>query len=297
MLNLRLSGTIILIEEQHYMPTEKKIVNFCPTGTQPTKDNSFAPIFHHEIIENVLSCYETGITMVHLHARDRSGANTYSRAVYQQIIEGIKKYAPELVIGVSLSGRYFSERSLRAEVLSLCPDLASLTVSSMNFPKSASVNDPDTIGWLLQEMDVYGVIPEVECFDTGMLNYTKYLVRKGLLKAPLYINVIFGNLFNADTGIANISAVLQNLPENAAVCFGGIGQAQLKANIMGLMEVDGVRIGLEDNLYFTERNLATNEQLLQRLQRIMNEMSLSVLSPQDFKQMGYANRKTGCTGA
>ena len=276
---------------------KKKIINFCPTGTQPTRENSLAPIYFNEIIDSVLSSVEIGITMVHIHARDEHGKNTYKKDFYQRIIDGIREHAKELVIGVSLSGRYVSELSLRAEVLSLQPDFGSLTVSSMNFPKSASVNDPETILWLISEMDKYGVIPEIECFDSGMLNYTNYLIKKGILSHPLYLNVIFGNLFNAGTDIATMSSIIHNLPENAKVCFGGIGQQQLKANVMGILEADGARIGLEDNLYFSDKKLATNQELLLRLRRIMDELNYSVMSSQEFRQLGYGNRKTNNFGA
>ena len=275
----------------------KKIINFCPTGTQPSKENSLAPIFFNEVIDTVLSCVEIGITMVHIHARDEEGNNTYKKEFYQRIIDGIKDHAKDLLIGVSLSGRYFSDRNLRAEVLSLKPDFGSLTMSSMNFLKSASVNDPETILWLINEMDHYGVIPEIECFDSGMLNYTNYLIKKGGFRGPLYLNVIFGNMFNAGTDIATMASIVHNLPENAKVCFGGIGQGQLKANVMGMLEADGARIGLEDNLYFTDKNLATNQQLLIRLIKIMDELNCSVMSSEDFRKLGYGNRKADNFGA
>jgi 3-keto-5-aminohexanoate cleavage enzyme len=274
------------------MLEQKKIVNFCPTGTQPSRENSLAPIHVNEIIDNVLSCQEIGLTMIHIHARDEQGKNTYKKEVYQRIIDGVKSHTKDLVIGVSLSGRYFSEPSLRAEVLSLQPDFGSLTMSSMNFPKSASTNDPETILWLINEMDKYGVLPEIECFDSGMLNYTNYLIKKGILTNPLYVNVIYGNLFNAGTDIATISAIIHNLPREARVCFGGIGASQLKANVMGLWEADGVRIGIEDNLYFSGKNLATNQELLQRLHRIMDELDYTVMSAFEFRTLGYGNRKT-----
>lgn len=273
------------------MLEQKKVINFCPTGTQPSRENSLAPIQVNEIIDEVLSCLEIGITMVHIHARDEDGYNTYRKETYQRIIDGLKSHAKDMVIGVSLSGRYFSEPSLRAEVLCLQPDFGSLTMSSMNFPKSASVNDPETILWLINEMDKYGVLPEVECFDSGMLNYTNYLIKKGVLKRPLYLNVIFGNLFNASADVATISSIVHNLPKEAKVCFGGIGASQLKANVMGMLEADGARIGIEDNLYFEEKKLATNQQLLQRLRRIMDELNYSVMSASEFRNLGYGNRK------
>ncbi len=274
----------------------KKIINFCPTGTQPTRENSLAPIYFNEIVDSVLSCVEIGITMIHIHARDEHGNNTYKKEFYQRIIEGVNEYASDLVIGVSLSGRYFSEPSLRAEVLSLQPDFGSLTMSSMNFPKSASVNEPETILWLISEMEKYGVIPEIECFDSGMLNYTNYLIKKGVFNCPLYLNIIFGNLFNAGTDLATMASIVHNLPQNAKVCFGGIGQYQLKANVMGMLEADGARIGLEDNLYLSEKNLATNQQLIQRLHRMMNEFNYSMMSSAEFKQLGYGNRKVNNFG-
>ncbi len=268
-----------------------KIINLCPTGTQSSSANSLAPIFYNEIIDDVLSCNEVGITLVHLHARDESGANTYKKEVFQRIIEGIQKYAQDLVIGVSLSGRYFEDRSLRTEVLSLRPDMGSLTMSSLNFPLSASVNSPETILWLISEMERYGVNPEVECFDSGMLNYTKYLISKDILPEDVYINIILGNLFNAGTDVATISSLLQNVPPKATVCFGGIGKAQLKANVTGLMEGDGVRIGLEDNYYFEDKKLATNLQLVQRIHRIMNELGMSYMDAAVFKTLGYVNKR------
>ena len=188
------------------------------------------------------------------------------------------------------------EKSLRAEVLSLQPDLASLTMSSLNFPKIASINDPETILWLIEEMGKYGVNPEIECFDVGMLNYTNYLLKKGILQKPFYINVILGNIFSAGTDLPTLSSIISNLPKDSKVCFGGIGNAQLKANVIGLLEADGVRIGLEDNLYFQEKNKATNKQLLERIHRIMTEFGNSCMDSFTFKNLGYGNKKISHIG-
>jgi 3-keto-5-aminohexanoate cleavage enzyme len=269
-----------------------KIINFCPTGTQTTKLNSYAPIFENEIIEDVLKCNEVGITMVHLHARDENGENTYKKSIFQRIIEGIKKNIPDLIIGVSLSGRYFSDNGLRTEVLALKPDLGSLTMSSLNFQNSASINSPETILYLINEMEKYGVHPEIECFDSGMLNYTQYLINKGILSNTAYINIILGNIFNAGTDISSVSSIINNLPKESKVCFGGIGKHQLKSNILGLLEADGVRIGLEDNLYFVEKEKATNMQLIERMHRIMNELNYTCMDSLTLKKIGFANKRT-----
>jgi 3-keto-5-aminohexanoate cleavage enzyme len=175
-----------------------KIINFTPTGTQTNKENSFAPLTPNEIIEEVHEAYELGITLTHIHARDPiTFENTYKKNVYREIIDGIRKHCSDLSICVSLTGRQYPEFEKRSEVLELYPDMGSLTMSSLNFPKSASVNEPNMILKLIQKMDEYGVIPEIECFDSGMLNYTNYLISKNVLKGPHYINVILGNIYNA----------------------------------------------------------------------------------------------------
>ena len=86
------------------------IINFTPTGMIPTKDMTpHVPVSVSEIVEDVHRASEIGITMVHLHARDTiTGIPTYKKEIYGKIVEGIRKYAPYLVICISLSGRDFS---------------------------------------------------------------------------------------------------------------------------------------------------------------------------------------------
>ncbi len=269
----------------------KKIVNYVPTGTQPTRSNSLAPLLPQEIVEDVHQAYEIGISIVHLHARDEvTLENTYKKDVYQKIIEGIKKHCPDLLICVSLTGRHFNEINKRAEVLQLYPDMGSLTMSSINFTSGASVNQPKTIQALIDEMDKYGVQPEIECFDTGMLNYTQYLISKKKFCPPHYINVILGNISNAQGDLATLASIKHNIPQNAKVCLGGIGSLQLQANIQGLLYFDGIRIGIEDNFYYQDHTKATNIELLKRVYRIMNEINVTNYSSRELRQLGYGNR-------
>ena len=268
-----------------------KIINFTPTGTQTTRDNSNAPLIPNEIIESVHEANELGISIVHLHARDEiTLENTYKKEVYQKIIEGIKKYCPELLICVSLTGRNFPELEKRSEVLQLLPDMGSLTMSSLNFPSGTSVNQPNMILSLIDEMNKYGVQPEIECFDTGMLNYTNYLISKGKLNPPYHINIILGNIYNGQCDLSNLSSIKSNLPSNSYVCLGGIGNQQLKSNLYGLLDFDGIRIGLEDNLYFKNKEKTTNIELLKRVHRIMNELDITHYKSNELRELGYGNK-------
>jgi uncharacterized protein (DUF849 family) len=268
-----------------------RIINFTPTGTQTTRDNSFAPLLPNEIIEEVHSANEVGISIVHLHARDEETLNnTYKKETYQKIIEGIKKHCPDLLICVSLTGRNFPELEKRTEVLQLYPDMGSLTMSSLNFPTGASINQPETIISLIKEMDKYGVQPEIECFDSGMLNYTNYIISKNILKPPYHINVILGNIYNGQCDFGTLSTIKSNLPTNSYTCLGGIGSQQLKSTTYGLLDFDGIRIGLEDNLYYKDKEKTTNIELLKRAHRIMNELDITHYTSNELRQRGYGNK-------
>ena len=268
---------------------EPLVINYTPTGMVPTKDmNPNVPVSVHEIIEDVHRAYEMGITMAHLHARDEEGRPTYKNEVYGRILEGVRSNCPDLVVCLSLSGRNFNEFEKRSEAIELEPDMGSLTLSSLNFTKQASVNDPEMIQALARKMNDYGVHPELEVFDLGMINYAKYLVRKKLIQAPYYFNIILGNVAGMQVNASSIGAAIEQLPEAAMWSLGGIGSEQLKANTIAIALGGGVRVGLEDNLYFDQKKtqLASNIDLLRRIQQIAEAFERPVMSPSEFGRAG-----------
>ena len=179
---------------------DKFILNFTPTGMIPTRDMTpEVPLSPEEIVDQVLEVAELGVNMVHLHAREiETGLPTYKKELYSEIIGGIRKINRALVLCVSTSGRDFNEFEKRSEVLELKdelkPDFGSLTLSSLNFNKQASVNAPQMIKDLSRKMLLNKIRPEMEAFDLGMINYAKYLIRKELIIPPYYFNLILGNI-------------------------------------------------------------------------------------------------------
>jgi uncharacterized protein (DUF849 family) len=252
---------------------KKYILNFTPTGMIPTKAMTpMVPVLPQEIVEQVLEAAELGANMVHLHARDSAtGEPTHEREVFAEIISGIRRKDREIVICVSTSGRTYSEFEKRSACLDLTgavkPDFGSLTLSSLNFNDQASVNSPQTIRDLAQRMLERGIRPELEVFDLGMINYAHYLIRKGLLEPPYYFNLILGNVACAQANLLSLGLMIKELPEHSLWSAGGVGDYQLTVNAMSLVAGGGVRIGLEDNIYFdTERTrLATNRELVERI--------------------------------
>ncbi len=269
------------------------IINFTPTGMIPTKAMTpNVPVSVEEIIDQVLEACDTGITMVHLHARDRqSGEPTYKAETFAAIISGIRKYQKELVIVVTLSGRTFSEFEKRCESLTLDgdlkPDMGSLTLSSVNFNKETSVNTPQMITALAEEMQRRRILPELEVFDSGMINYAKYLEKKGLLQPPHYFNLIFGNIACAQANLLSMGALLADLPAGSAWSLGGIGDYQLMTNSVAIAAGGGVRVGIEDNIWYdTERTrLARNSDLVRRIHMLAEIHGRRIMQPSTLRQI------------
>lgn len=251
---------------------KKIIINICPTGIIPTKDlNRNTPITPHEIAEDVYKCYVLGAQMAHIHARDASGLNTMDKTVYADIITKIREKCPGIIICASLSGRVLNTFESRSDVLNLTgnakPDMGSLTLSSLNFSNGPSINSPEMIIALLNKMNENGIKPELEVFDVGMINYSKYLIKKGLIKPPYYYNIILGNISSAQNTPNDLASMVSALPTDSIYSIGGIGNTMLGANICGILYGDGVRVGLEDNLYYdSDRNIqGTNEMFVKRI--------------------------------
>ena len=165
--------------------------------------------------------------------------------------------------------------------------MASLTLSSLNFSASASTNSPEMIQKLAQKMLQNNIKPELEAFDPGMINYARYLQTKGLIKPPFYFNLLFGNIANSQTTFLDQATMLANLPEDSFWSFGGIGINQLKMNISAILNGGGIRVGIEDNIYFDEdrKILASNSKLLERIQNISKLIEREPFSPGEVRKM------------
>jgi uncharacterized protein (DUF849 family) len=163
--------------------------------------------------------------------------------------------------------------------------MGSLTLASLNFPQQASINAPDMVRHLAERMRERGIKPELEVFDVGMVNYANYLIDKGVLTPPFYFNILLGNLASAQATPAQLAAILSALPPGSIWCLAGIGRQQLTANTLGLLWGDGVRVGLEDNIWFDQKRtaLAGNRDLVERVVALAATFDRSVASVHEVR--------------
>lgn len=248
------------------------------------------PVAADEIIEDVVMAYSLGITSVHVHARDESERPAWQKDYARDIFRGIRATCPDLVICATTSGRLEGDPVKRADVLSLegeeRPDMASLTLSSMNFSTGPSVNSPETVKYLANAMKANGIKPELEIFDIGMLNYASYLQERELIQGPFVVNLIFGGPATTQATPAELGLALSLLPQPSVWLAGGIGKQQTKAAALALASGGGVRVGLEDNLYWDDSRstLATNKSLVERTLKLAEILGRSPMPPSVFRQ-------------
>jgi uncharacterized protein (DUF849 family) len=266
-------------------------LSFCPTGmVARRKDSSFVPLSAEEIAEQVLEAASLGITSAHLHARGRDESPAWEREYFADIIERIRQHDRDLVVCVTTSGRLVSDVESRSDVLELDgaarPDMASLTLSSLNFSSQASVNAPETVQLLAKKMLDKGIAPEFEIFDTGMVNYLHYLIAKGLVEPPFVVNFILGGPATAQATSLDLGVLQARLPSPSLWSAGGIGRSQLTAVGLALADGGGVRVGLEDNLHWdsARSRLATNRELVERVLALGEIFERAPMAPREFRR-------------
>jgi uncharacterized protein (DUF849 family) len=269
------------------------MVNFCPTGMIPTKAMTpHVPITPDEVIEDACGALELGVAIVHLHAREADGSPTYRGEIYEKMILGIRRHFSDAVICVSCSGRNYPEFEQRSEVLELTgaarPDLASLTLTSLDFPTGTSQNAPDMVLALGEKMVARGIKPELECFDFGMISAANMLISKGLLgEPPYYFNLLLGSRYSVPATARHLSNMLEDLPSDSVWSAAGIGLFQLPMNTLAIAMGGHCRVGLEDNIYhgFNRSELATNLGLVARVKLLAESFGRRLASPARAREL------------
>jgi len=273
---------------RHITEMPKLIIKAALTGMIPMKeDTPHVPMTPDEIAEDAYNVYRKGVSVVHLHARDKEGRPTHKVEVFKEIFDRVLELCPDIIICATTSGRVDPQVEHRAEVLSLKPEMASLTVGSLNFPRYASVNPPDTIHYLAEAMARNGIMPELEIFEPGFINYAIYLHQKGILKAPLHFNMLLGSLGSVPAGLRDLTYLVDSLPPGSVWSATGIGRFQTQINVGAILMGGHVRVGVEDSIYYNypQKELATNEALVDRIVRIADELGREIANPDEARSI------------
>lgn len=237
------------------------------TGSLPTKANNPAvPIRIAEQIESTQEAFEAGASIAHCHVRDDEGRPTSDPDRFARLKEGIERHCPGMIVQLSTGGRSGAGQA-RGGMLSLAPDMASLSVGSNNFPTRVYENPPDLVDWLAAEMLKYDVKPEIEAFDLSHIVQAARMAADGRLRSPLYVQFVMGvkNAMPADERIFDFYIeTLKRLAPDAKWCAAGIGAAQATINEWSIAKGGHTRTGLEDNVRLDRDRLAPSNAALVR---------------------------------
>lgn len=265
---------------------QKLIITVAPTGSLTTKKMTpHVPIHPDEVVETGIKCEAGGASIIHIHARDpqdESASTDYG--LFQAMVDGLKSHT-NLIIQISTGGRAGAKYEDRSERLNLLPEMASLTTGSVNFPNSVYANSPDLIESLARDMHRLKIKPELEIFDLSMIQNALNLASKGLVEQPLHFDFVMGLKGAIPANIGNLVHLQNSIPPTATWSVAGIGPAQLMLGTHAILMGGHVRVGLEDNLYYRKGELASNEQLVERVVRIAHEHGRKVADADEARQI------------
>lgn len=244
------------------------------TGSVPTKaDNPAVPITVEEQIESTHEAFDAGASIAHCHVRNDDQTPTADPEKFARLTEGLRKHCPGMIVQLSTGGRTGNGRE-RGGMLSLKPDMASLSVGSNNFPNRVYENTPELISWLSSEMIKYNVKPEIEAFDLSHIFQAVKMVEDGRLKGPLYVQFVMGikNAMPGDRQVFDFyKQTVERLAPDAKWCGAGIGPNQIKLNEWCISEGGHVRTGMEDNVRLDRHTLAPSNAALVKVAADMCE--------------------------
>ena len=260
------------------------------TGSLPTKAaNPAVPITVSEQVESTHAAFEAGASICHAHVRNADETPSSDPEKFAALKEGLETHCPGMIIQFSTGGRSGAGLE-RGGMLSLKPDMASLSVGSNNFPTRVYENPPDLVNWLASEMVVNGVKPEIEAFDLSHILTAAEMHAKGQITDTPYVQFVMGvkNAMPADREVFDfyIKTVKRLFGEDAAWCAAGVGPNQVVLNEWAISSGGHARTGLEDNVRLTkERLAASNAELVARAVGIAEKYERPVATWQQAREI------------
>jgi uncharacterized protein (DUF849 family) len=273
------------------------------------------PITPEQIAEQAIGAAEAGAAILHLHARHpQTGRPTPDPDVFARFVPAIDE-GTDAVINITTGGGLGMSLDDRlAAVRRFSPELCSLNMGSFNFgifPMAAGIsqfkhdwekpylegttdfifkNTFADIETIVTEIGARGTRFEFECYDVGHLYNLAHFLERGVLEPPLFVQCILGILGGVGADVEN----LMHMKTTADRLFGdeylfsvlGAGRHQTRLVTVGAIMGGNVRVGLEDSVYLEKGRLAeSNAQQVEKIVRILRELSLDVATPDEAREM------------
>jgi uncharacterized protein (DUF849 family) len=211
---------------------------------------------------------DEGGVHIHIHARRPDGTPSYEVEDFRAITDAIRgEVGDDVIINFSTGAMGVSMEKRIAYLREVRPEVAALNMGSMNYAKysrrrkqfvfkAVFANPFDEIIEFLEVMNELGIKPEHECFDVGHVGSLEPLVDMGVLKAPLHVDCVMGVVGGIPPTARNLAAMVDNIPAGSHWGVIGISRAQWMLVNAALTLGGSIRVGLEDNFYLPDGEMA-----------------------------------------
>lgn len=241
--------------------------------------NPSVPYTPEEIALEAVRCREAGASMVHVHGREDDGTPTQARAVFAEILSEIRERS-DILVQFSTGGAVWMSVDERIEALDLRPDMATLTTGTVNFGDDVFKNSLPMIRQIAERLNTYGIRPEIEIFDTGMVDTTLRLLKEGLLSGPLHFDFVLGVPGGMGGRAKNLDFLVDMIPEDSTWSVAGIGRFELPLAKKAIDMGGHVRVGLEDNVFIRKGVLAKGSfELVEQVADYAREQGRELATP------------------
>lgn len=267
---------------------EKLIITAAICGAEVTKEhNPAVPYTVSEIAREAKSAADAGAAIIHLHVRDDDGTPTQSKERFAQCIAAIREYCPDTIIQVTTGGATWMTADERLAPVELSPEMATLDCGTCNFgDDDMIVNSIRTIREFAKRMDEFGVKPEIEVFEKGMVDTALELCSKGVLKSPAHFNFVLGVKGAMNGDARNLTFLADTLPSGFTYTVSGIGRHEMPLAAAAIAMGGHVRVGFEDNVYIEKGVLArSNGELVEKVARMAGELGRQIASPAEARRI------------
>ncbi len=260
------------------------IISVGVTGSVTTRAQSpVLPITPVEIADSALRAWEAGAAIAHIHVREDDGSPSARTEVFEEVITRIRAESDLLVSGSTGSGAGLFSEDERLNVLHCGPEIASFDAGSVNMDRRVFDNNPDFLDKLAKAIVEAGALPEIECFEVGMVANTMRNAESWGFPGTgrnWWFQFCLG-VTGASPGTANVLLAMRHeLPPGAEWSVLGVGAAQLRMAYVALAEGGHVRVGLEDNVWYRKGELAeSNAQLVGRVVRLARDLDRPPATP------------------
>jgi 3-keto-5-aminohexanoate cleavage enzyme len=253
--------------------SEQVVITVAGVGAEVTRaQQPGLPLLPNEVAEEYRRAHEAGAAIGHIHGRKPDGTPTQDLATFRDYSQAIRARCP-IIQQFSTGGAVGMGVEERIAALELRPEMATLTLGTCNFGDDVFENPLPTIRAILERIRKFGITPELEIFDDGMLATADMLFAKGLLAAPLHFDFVLGVPGAAAATPENLLHFARSIPAGCTWTVAGIGRRQTAMATLAVAMGGHVRVGFEDNIYYRKGELAdSNARFVERVARIAREV-------------------------